>query len=124
TEYTPLNTSREKILHECINAEFDHADIRFPREIKESSRTDKTKYCRFHRSHKHEIQECIQLKDAIEDLIKQGKLNRFHMSHIHDTEECIQLKDAIEDLIKQGKLNRYTKDVDRYGRDKRRRDSP
>ncbi|MCH83722.1 hypothetical protein A2U01_0004548 [Trifolium medium] len=35
SEYTSLNTSREKILQECISTEFAEAEIRFPREIKE-----------------------------------------------------------------------------------------
>ncbi|MCI02903.1 hypothetical protein A2U01_0023937, partial [Trifolium medium] len=74
-EYTPLNTSREKILHDCLNAEFADAGIRPPREIRENSRTDKSKFCRYHKSVGHDTEDCIQLKDAIEELIKMGKLN-------------------------------------------------
>ncbi|MCI41400.1 hypothetical protein A2U01_0062633, partial [Trifolium medium] len=48
-----------------------------PREIRENSRTDKNKFCRYHKSPGHDIEDCIQLKDAIEDLIKLGKLNRY-----------------------------------------------
>ncbi|MCH81529.1 hypothetical protein A2U01_0002318 [Trifolium medium] len=76
-EYIPLNTTREKILQKCINAEFADAGIRPPREIKENPRTDRSKYCRFHRSARHETEDCVQLKDTIEDLIKRGKLNRY-----------------------------------------------
>ncbi|MCI30990.1 hypothetical protein A2U01_0052201, partial [Trifolium medium] len=75
--YTPLNTSRETILQECANAEFAEAGIRPPREIWENPRMDTTKFCRFHRSAGHDTEDCIQLKDAIEDLIKIGKLSRY-----------------------------------------------
>ncbi|MCI55286.1 hypothetical protein A2U01_0076536, partial [Trifolium medium] len=46
--YTPLNTSRKTILQECANAEFAEVGVRPPREIRENSRTDTTKFCRFH----------------------------------------------------------------------------
>ncbi|MCI31892.1 hypothetical protein A2U01_0053104, partial [Trifolium medium] len=69
-EYTPLNTPREKILQEYINAEFADAGIHPPKELRESPRTDKSKFCKYHRSVGHETEDCIQLKDVIEDLIK------------------------------------------------------
>ncbi|MCH83581.1 hypothetical protein A2U01_0004407 [Trifolium medium] len=75
--YTPLNTPHETILQECANAEFAEAGIRPPREIRENPRTDTTKFCRFHRSAGHDTEDCIQLKDAIEDLIRIGKLSKY-----------------------------------------------
>ncbi|MCH87871.1 hypothetical protein A2U01_0008752 [Trifolium medium] len=74
-EYTILNTPREKILQDCLNTKFADAGIRPPREIRENSRKDKSKFCRYHKSAGHDTEDCIQLKDAIEDLIKLGKLN-------------------------------------------------
>ncbi|MCH81550.1 hypothetical protein A2U01_0002340 [Trifolium medium] len=94
TEYTPLNTSREKILQDCLNTEYADAGIRPPRETRENSRTDTSKFCRYHKSAGH------------------------------DTEDCIQLKDAIEDLIKLGKLSRYTKEDNHRGYEKRKYDPP
>ena len=38
---------------------------------------DQRKYCRFHRDHKHDTDECILLKDEIEALIRCGCLVRF-----------------------------------------------
>ncbi|MCH97983.1 gag-pol polyprotein [Trifolium medium] len=76
-EYTPLNTPREKILQECLNTEFADAGIRPPKELRENPRTDKSKFCKYHRSAGHDTEDCIQLKEAIEELIKQGKLNRY-----------------------------------------------
>ncbi|MCI39165.1 hypothetical protein A2U01_0060396 [Trifolium medium] len=48
-EYTPLNTPREKILQECINVEFADAGIHPPKELTESPRTEKSKFCKYHR---------------------------------------------------------------------------
>ena len=38
------------------------------------SKHNKSKYCRFHRDHGHDTDECYDLKQHIETLIKQGKL--------------------------------------------------
>jgi hypothetical protein len=76
-EYIVLNTSRERILKECFNSELDDAGIRYPKGIKENSRTDKGRFCKFHMSPRHDAKECIQLKDAIEEQIRQGKLNKY-----------------------------------------------
>ena len=35
------------------------------------------KYCRFHRDHDYDIADCYDLKQQIEALIRQGKLQRF-----------------------------------------------
>jgi hypothetical protein len=42
--------SREKILQECLNTEFADAGIHPPKEIRETSRTEKSKFCRYHKS--------------------------------------------------------------------------
>jgi hypothetical protein len=75
--YTPLNASHEHILTECYNAEFKEANIKFPKQVPTKPAQDKTKWCRYHRAHGHVTEECIHLKDAIEVLIRQGKLGRF-----------------------------------------------
>ena len=38
---------------------------------------NKNKYCRFHRDHRHDTDECFDLKQQIENLIRQGKLRNF-----------------------------------------------
>ena len=38
---------------------------------------NRNKYCRFHRDHGHDKNECFDLKQQIENLIKQGKLRNF-----------------------------------------------
>ena len=41
------------------------------------SKQNKSKYCRFHRDYGHDTDECYDLKQHIEVLIKQGKLKNF-----------------------------------------------
>ena len=43
----------------------------------DSNKHNKNKYCRFHRDHGHDTDECYDLKQQIENLIKQGKLMHF-----------------------------------------------
>jgi len=38
---------------------------------------NKNKYCRFYRDHEHGTNECYDLKQQIENLIRQGKLRNF-----------------------------------------------
>ena len=41
------------------------------------NKRNKNKYCRFHRDHKHDTDEWFDLKQQIENLIRQGKLRNF-----------------------------------------------
>ena len=50
----------------------------FPSKLKgDPSKRPRDKYCRFHCDHGHNIANCYNLKQQIEALIKQGKLQRF-----------------------------------------------
>lgn len=42
-----------------------------------SSGRDKSKFCRFHVGYGHTTDECPNLKDEIEKLVKKGGLNKF-----------------------------------------------
>ena len=42
-----------------------------------TERRDKNKYCRFHQDHGHRTDECRHLKDQVETLIRQGKLQKY-----------------------------------------------
>ena len=77
TEYTPLATSREKILAEIASADMKESGIKFPKPSTTKPGADKNKYCRFHKCIGHNTDDCIHLKDAIEILIQRGRLKQF-----------------------------------------------
>ena len=41
------------------------------------SKRNLSKYCLYHRDHDHDTEECIQLRDKIEELIWRGRQDRF-----------------------------------------------
>ena len=52
--------------------------MKWPEKMKgDPNKRNKNKYCRFHRDHGHDTDECYDLKQQIENLIKQGKLRHF-----------------------------------------------
>ena len=63
--YTPLSAPRAQILMEIEGAEY----LRRPPPLKAKG-LDRRRYCRFHRGHGHTTEQCIQLKDEIEALIR------------------------------------------------------
>ena len=56
----------------------DEEALTYPGKLKgDPNRHSRDKYCRFHRDHGHDTADCYDLKQQIEALIKQGKLQRF-----------------------------------------------
>ncbi|EHA8591482.1 hypothetical protein COCNU_scaffold060974G000020 [Cocos nucifera] len=41
------------------------------------SKRNPNKFCLYHRDHDHDTEECIQLQDEIEELVRRGRLGRF-----------------------------------------------
>ncbi|MCH81476.1 hypothetical protein A2U01_0002263, partial [Trifolium medium] len=72
TNYTPLIASRETILAEVATADFRASGIKFPKQVPLKPYHDRNKYCRYHKLYDHVTEECIQLKDAIEIMIRDG----------------------------------------------------
>ena len=56
----------------------DDPSLKWPEKMKgDLNKRNKNKYCRFHRDHGHDMDECFDLKQQIENLIKQGNLRNF-----------------------------------------------
>ncbi|KAL2480023.1 Ribonuclease H [Abeliophyllum distichum] len=71
---TPLLTSRANILMEIQNMK----ELVWPKKMwAPPHRRDETKYSKFHRDHGHDTEDCQQLKEEIERLIKRGQLSKF-----------------------------------------------
>ena len=72
--FTPLNTLIDKLLMQIQ----DDPSLRWPGKIRsDPNRRPKNLYCRFHRDHGHLIEDCVALKEQVETLIRQGKLQKY-----------------------------------------------
>lgn len=73
-EYTRLNAPRSQIL---LDIEKD-TDVRWPKPLRtDPEKRDKNLFCKFHKDIGHDTDDCRQLKDDIEFLIRRGRLNRY-----------------------------------------------
>ncbi|KAL2241736.1 UNVERIFIED_CONTAM: hypothetical protein Sindi_0814800 [Sesamum indicum] len=73
SKYTPLNMTRAKAL---MLVERDNVLI-WPKHTRTTpAKRFSNKYCRFHRERGHDTEECYQLKDEIERLVRQGYIKR------------------------------------------------
>ena len=56
----------------------DDSSLKWLEKMKgEPDKRNRNKYCRFHGDHGHDTNECYDLKQQIENLIRQGKLRNF-----------------------------------------------
>ena len=56
----------------------DDPSLKWPEKMKgDPNERNRNKYCCFHRYHGHDIEECFDLKQQIENFIRQGKLKNF-----------------------------------------------
>ena len=74
TIFTPLIMPIEQVLMQIR----DNPSLQWPKPISTpAERKDKNKYCRFYHDHEHRINECRHLKDQVETLIQQEKLQKY-----------------------------------------------
>ncbi|KAL2232085.1 UNVERIFIED_CONTAM: Retrovirus-related Pol polyprotein from transposon [Sesamum indicum] len=67
--YTPLMTTREKVMMMVENEGL----LQQPEKMRDTrTKRNSNKYCRFHKDRGHNTEDCYQLKDEIERLIRQG----------------------------------------------------
>ena len=73
-QYTPLNTPLEQVLMQIK----DDPSLKWLEKMKgDPNKRNRNKYYCFHRDHRHDTNECCDLKQQIENLIRQGKLRNF-----------------------------------------------
>ena len=74
TSFTPLMAPIDQVLMQIK----DEEALTYPNKLKgDPNRRSRDKYCHFHRDHGHDTANCYDLKQQIETLIKQGKLQKF-----------------------------------------------
>ncbi|XP_065617429.1 uncharacterized protein LOC111985988 [Quercus suber] len=73
-KFTPLVMPVDKILAQIKDEHY----LKWPRPLHSSPNVrDKSKYFRFHKDHGHYTEDCRDLKEQIEELIRRGKLQKF-----------------------------------------------
>ena len=74
TSFTPLNAPLDQVLMQIK----DEGSLTFLGKLKsDPTKRSRNKYCRFHRDHGHDTADCYDLKQQIEALIREGKLQKF-----------------------------------------------
>ena len=77
SSFTPLNTPIDKLLLQIQ----DDSSLQWPGKIRSDPNSrPKNLYCRFHRDHGYLTEDCVALKEQVETLIRQGKLQKY-VSH-------------------------------------------
>ncbi|XP_030941986.1 uncharacterized protein LOC115967013 [Quercus lobata] len=73
-KFTPLVKPVDKIFMQIKDEHY----LKWPKPLHSSPNVrDKNKYCRFHRDHGHNTEDCRDLKEQIEELIRKGKLQKY-----------------------------------------------
>ena len=72
--YMPLNAPLDQVLMQIK----DDPSLKWLEKMKgDPNKRNKNKYCHFHKDHRHDTDECYDLKQQIENLITQEKLRNF-----------------------------------------------
>ena len=82
TSFTPLNAPFDQVLMQIK----DEGILTIPGKLKnDPSKRSRNKYCCFHHDYGHDTADCYDLKQQIEALIREGKLQRFISKERTDT---------------------------------------
>ncbi|XP_025647755.1 uncharacterized protein [Arachis hypogaea] len=76
TNYTPLAAPIVEVYQQIA----DKGILSKPRQLKDRMGGSKNLYCDYHKGYRHKTQDCFDLKDALEQVIREGKLAEF--SHL------------------------------------------
>ncbi|XP_017429290.1 UTP:RNA uridylyltransferase 1 [Vigna angularis] len=118
-QYTQLNVTRLRALEEALNADL----IQKPRKLATSPNADMSRHCRYHRKYGHETEECVALKDKIEELVQAGHLRQFVQRGEHGREghrRLVESRRTIEDDSDDrtnSRQRRATREKDAISRD-------
>ena len=71
--YTPLNVSLADLYKEFEQME------RFPwsKELRVRANTNRSLFCEYHNRFRHKMANCYDLRDAVEQLIREGQLAKY-----------------------------------------------
>ena len=79
--FTPLTAAVSQVLREVQHEKF----LRWSSQMRmDPIKRDNTRYCEFHRDHRHRTDNCIQLRKEIEYLIRRGYLRHYIASEGQD----------------------------------------
>ena len=82
TNFTPLNAPLDQVLMQIK----DEGTLTFPGKLKsDPTKRSRNKYCCFYHDHGHDTADCYDLKQQIETLIREGKLQKFVSKERTDT---------------------------------------
>ncbi|XP_014511473.1 uncharacterized protein LOC106770166 [Vigna radiata var. radiata] len=80
-QYTPLNAPRAQILQKALSTQV----MRTPQKCLTPPGADSSKHCLYHQNMGHDTEDCMTLKDRIEELIQAGHLKHYIWTNQHET---------------------------------------
>ena len=72
-EYNPLNVSLSELFREVGQVE----SFLKPKVLKMRANTNKSLFCEYHNGFGHRTEGCYDLRDAVEQLIREGRLAKY-----------------------------------------------
>ena len=80
----------------------DDPSLKWPKKVKgDPNKHNRNKYCRFHRDHGHDTDECFDLKQQIENLIRLEKLRNFLGRDHKDEKLKGKIKESSRPLLEE-----------------------